>query len=674
MNGRPAAGAGWLLVVAGLLAAPRSPAAQALTAELLFRSPSIREVSISPSGQLLAAVASAAKEHFVLVRGTERGRPQVAFQRRREIVDLSWVDGDDLVVTLLGERGPGGARVPEFHRIHVAGSGADLSTEEAPIESAGWLADPLPNAEDDVLWARSDDDRSEVYRVPLSELLEEYGPPDPRYRVAAMKGFVPRWIADRSGVVRAALRVDDESPPSAELLYRASADESWRSLFRSTDPDEGRRPVGMASNGRDLLVLSNEGRETWALYELDVETRELGRELFAHPDFDVVAVKYDYSGSEIIGAVYLEAGLPSYHYFDAFASRYQRSLEQVLPDQAVSITSASADGRYLALRAWSPRDPGTYYVLDTTTRQAQQVGRQIEGIDASRLADVEAFEVEAPDGRRIGAFLTRPRHPGGTLPLVVWPHGGPIGVADLRHFDPWVQFLADAGIAVLQVNYRGSEGYGKSFLAAGRRAWAEGIEDDIEAAVDHAAARGWIDPRRVCIAGWSYGGYSALISAIRSPERYRCAASLAGPTDVPLLFQSSDFAASEEGRRRLAEIVGDPESERARLIEISPVYRAKEIRVPVLLGHGSEDRRVDVEHLHRMHLVLSELGKPHEWFVIDGAEHSPTPDQSVEFAQRLRAFLVGNLGAGWSGGPTLPPAPARASPRRRGRPRGVRSR
>lgn len=643
---KAAARAHWLLALWHLAAAAPTHASEGLSAGILFGSPSIRQVLISPSGRYLAAVASTARERFVLVRETERGHPVVAFRRTREIVDLAWIDGNALVVKLGGEHGP------DFYRVAIATEGGDLRTEEKRIATKGWLADPLPNVEDVVLWASFDGRRSEVFRVPLSELLEGRGAPSRSYRVAEMRGRVTIWIADRSGVVRAALRIADESPPTAELLYRASADDSWSSLFRSTDPDQGRRPVGMASNGRDLLVLSNEGRDTSALYELDVTTGKLGRELFAHPDLDVVGVKYDYSGTEIIGAVYLEAGLPSYHYFDAFAARYQRSLEHVLPGQAVSITSASADGRYLALVAWGPRDPGTYYVLDTTTREAQQVGRRFDGIGPDQLADVEAFQVEASDGRRIDAFLAHPRRPSGTPPpLVVWPHGGPIGVADLREFNPWVQYLADAGMAVLQVNYRGSEGYGKSFLEAGRREWARGIEDDIELAVDRAVALGWVDPRRICIGGWSYGGYSALVSVIRSPDRYRCAASLAGPTDILLQFQSSDFSASEEGRRKFAEIVGDPESERTRLLEISPAYRAAEIRVPVLLGHGSEDRRVDVEHLYRMHVMLSELGKQHEWFVVDGAEHSPSPQQSIEFAQRLRAFLVRHLEAGWRAGP-----------------------
>jgi dipeptidyl aminopeptidase/acylaminoacyl peptidase len=637
---------GLLALALGLLAAAApTRASGGLSAQQLFGAPSIREVLISPSGRYLAAVASTSHANFVLVRETERGHPVVALRKKREIVDLSWVDGDELVVSLEGDRDL------DFHRISIQAVGDELTTEEKWIATRGWLADPLPNVEGTVLWARFDGSRTEVYRAPLAELALGRGAPSSRHRVAEMRGRVPWWIADRSGVVRGALRVEDESPPTAELFYRESADAPWRSLFRSTDPDRGRRPVGIASNGRDLLVLSNESRDTWALYELDVATGKLGRELFAHPDLDVVRIKYDYSGTEIIGAVVLEAGLPSYHYFDAFAARHQRSLEHALPGRAVVITSASADGRYLAVVAWGPREPGTYYVLDTTTREAREVGRRIDGLEASDLADVEAFQVQSADGRRIDAFLARPLRPSGTPPpLVVWPHGGPIGVADQRAFDPWIQYLADAGMAVLQVNYRGSGGYGKSFLDAGRREWAQGIEDDIDAAVDRVVSQGLVDPGRIGIAGWSYGGYSALISAVRSPERYRCAASIAGPTDLPLIFQSSDFAASEEGRRRFAEIVGDPERDHDRLLEISPAYRAAEIRIPVLLGHGSEDRRVDVEHLYRMHVMLSELGKPHEWFVVDGAEHSPSPEQAIEFAQRLRAFLARHLAASWRAG------------------------
>lgn len=161
-------------------------------------------------------------------------------------------------------------------------------------------------------------------------------------------------------------------------------------------------------------------------------------------------------------------------------------------------------------------------------------------------------------------------------------------------FDPLVQYLAAGGLAVLQVNYRGSAGRGRTFLDAGKRAWGKGIEEDLEAAIEEVSRRGWVDGGRICVAGGSYGGYSALMSVIRHPGRYRCAASINGPTDLPFLYHSSRFLhGTDEGRTYFRDFVGDPEEGYDELLTISPAYRAAEIQVPVLLVHATDDERVE---------------------------------------------------------------------------------
>jgi dipeptidyl aminopeptidase/acylaminoacyl peptidase len=225
-------------------------------------------------------------------------------------------------------------------------------------------------------------------------------------------------------------------------------------------------------------------------------------------------------------------------------------------------------------------------------------------------------------------------------PLVVMPHGGPLGMSDTREFDPVVQSLTTGGYAVLQVNYRGSGGR----FEAGQRAWGREIEDDLEAALDRVVAMKSVDPDRICIFGGSYGGYSALISITRCPQRYRCAIAAAPPTDLLLMFQSSDFASTEEGRREFAEIVGDPDRDRAHLIEISPAYRAQDMDVPILLIHGDRDTRVDIEHSYRMKAMLEANGRSPEWMVLEGATHSPTRRQYARLMERVLEFLDAHLG------------------------------
>jgi dipeptidyl aminopeptidase/acylaminoacyl peptidase len=179
------------------------------------------------------------------------------------------------------------------------------------------------------------------------------------------------------------------------------------------------------------------------------------------------------------------------------------------------------------------------------------------------------------------------------------------------------------------------------FLEAGMGSWGQGIEDDIEAALDAVEAKRLVDADRVCIFGGSYGGYSALISITRRPQRYRCAAAMAAPTD--LLLMSSEYLGNEDGERMFAKIVGDPKTDREHLIAVSPAYRAADMNVPILLMQGDRDRIVDPEHAYRMRAMLEANGKPYEWMLIEGATHDPTGKQWLQLMQRVDRFLAQNL-------------------------------
>jgi dipeptidyl aminopeptidase/acylaminoacyl peptidase len=226
-------------------------------------------------------------------------------------------------------------------------------------------------------------------------------------------------------------------------------------------------------------------------------------------------------------------------------------------------------------------------------------------------------------------------------------------VQDTRHYDPVVQYLASWGFAVLQVNYRGSSGYGVAFLESGKREWAQGIEDDIDAAVETVLARPEIDGTRICIAGGSYGGFSAVASLQRHPDRYRCGASLNGVSDLLLHLEQGECAERESCREALEEIIGDPEAERGRLIALSPAYHVRDISAPLLVAHGTRDWRVHPDQSHRLILMLETFGKPHETFEIVGAGHFLDSREWVGYLRTLRRFLTQHL---------LPGTPFRPDP------------
>ena len=192
------------------------------------------------------------------------------------------------------------------------------------------------------------------------------------------------------------------------------------------------------------------------------------------------------------------------------------------------------------------------------------------------------------------------------------------------------------------MNFRGSEGYGLEFEKKVRKAWAKGIEDDIDAAVEHAMALESIDESRICIVGMSYGGFSSLASVIR----HRCAVSIAGVTDIPLMAESSDFSDWERALTQWKKLVGDPEKERAKMIEISPAYHAESIDVPVLIIQGTDDRRVDLDHAHRMALMLELYDKKFELLEVEDGGHGFDRDGSIIVARVVRRFISSYLRPG----------------------------
>ncbi|MDJ0847705.1 MAG: prolyl oligopeptidase family serine peptidase [Myxococcota bacterium] len=630
------------LALTALLAAPSWGAGKLIPAHEMYAAPALQLVEMNPSGSHIAAHALHSGTHGVLIQEVATGEVEPVFRAKQPIA-FGWVDDDTLVVAVHGRN------VIDSYLIELDQQEWQLGFQKHRVKAAGWpvFKGMLAATEDELLWATWDEERSRVYRAPTSELLDPQGrgsQPHKRHLVGATSGWAQGWVVDRRGVVRAVLAVQNPKDPEWVLRYRAGPGEKWVELDRWEDEDDAARPVGLASNDRDLLVLSREERDTRALVEYLVSERKLGEVVFANPGIDVVDVLYDYHGAEVQAAIYESGGLRQYHHLREFDAGQQQWLEERFPGQSVALTSLTLDRHLMSVLVSGPRNPGDFYVVDTKNERVLDVGKVMPHLSPEDLVDVQALEVESADGTRVEAFLALPRAFGGRRPpLVVMPHGGPLGVRDDRHFNPDVQYLAVAGFAVLTVNYRGSEGYGRAFLDAGRREWSEGIEDDIEAAVDIVVAQDAVDPERMCIYGASYGGYSALISATRRPQRYVCAASLNGPSDLLLVFQSSDFAATEEGRRVFAGIVGDPKTERERLVRISPAYRAAEIDIPVLLAHGTEDRRVDVEHAYRMKAMLEAHGKRVEWVLLEGAPHSPSPQQYVDFVTKLHRFLYRHL-------------------------------
>jgi len=324
------------------------------------------------------------------------------------------------------------------------------------------------------------------------------------------------------------------------------------------------------------------------------------------------------------------------------ATKLRQALQKAFEGNEVRFISRSADGSRAIIFVSSDVAPGEFLLFDTQTKKADMLRAARKWVDLNKMRPKESIELKARDGLTLHGYLTRPAGPG-PHPLIVLPHGGPHGIRDTWHFDDEVQLFANRGYAVLQVNYRGSGGYGMDFEAAGYRQWGASMQDDLTDATRWAIDQKVTTVDRICIYGASYGGYAALMGAAREPKLYRCAIGYAGVYDLQLMYESGDVPNSKSGLGYLNMVLGDnPADLRAR----SPVARVQEIEAPVLLIHGKEDWRADYKQATRMRTALEKAGKRVEWMSLRGEGHGAYDDDTrLEVYQRMLAFLDKHMGA-----------------------------
>lgn len=345
-------------------------------------------------------------------------------------------------------------------------------------------------------------------------------------------------------------------------------------------------------------------------------------------------------------AVASETGIPTPRYIDANlpAAKLYQALSKAFPGQFVDFINFSQDGMTLLFSTRSDRNPGTYYLIDRHTNKVRKLFDAAPSIQPALMSERRPFRFKASDGMELEGFLTLPKgRQQNNLPMVLLPHGGPYYVKDSWFFDDDAQMLASRGYLVLQVNFRGSDGRGPGFMQAGYKKWGTRMQQDLTDGVKWAIARHFADPKRICVYGGSFGGYSALMQVIREPSMYKCAISYDGVTDLNMQVNKSDTAQSQSGRNYFQMVMGD---EKTRATN-SPVDLVDKIQVPVFLVHGKDDRRVPYAEAEELHDALERAGKQVEWLAKSGEGHGfYDENNNIELFTRMLAFLNQNIGPG----------------------------
>ncbi len=468
-------------------------------------------------------------------------------------------------------------------------------------------------------------------------------------------GEVINWGIDFDGIARLGiLRHGDLSG----AIYRENEKTPWHTILPLKNRSGLLRPLGFNSADGSIFIAGLTPNKRWALFTLNPAAGKMGPPLLSDEQYDIYPDRFVpgmdgissagpvFSGRKqtLVGFRYYTES-PRVKWFDREYAGYQISVDRSLPDTVNILLDESSNGNRMLWLGYSDCNPGVYYLFDKQKRSFRPVGARMNWIKPAQMAPMLGIKYTARDGLTIHGYLTVPvGYKPKSLPLVVMPHGGP-WVRDIWGFDPLVQLLANRGYAVLQMNYRGSTGYGDELYQEARRQIGRKIQDDIEDATRWAIAAGVADPKRIAIMGGSYGGYSALFALGQNPELYRCGISLAGVTDWQALFEDSDVAEHKAAKRYWREQIGDPKKEDLR--SISPISFPDKIVAPVLIIQGKKDRRVPQDQAKRMIVALTKSGHKPESLLISNLGHTFGDEkQRTEIFQSVTRFLEVNLGPG----------------------------
>jgi dipeptidyl aminopeptidase/acylaminoacyl peptidase len=397
----------------------------------------------------------------------------------------------------------------------------------------------------------------------------------------------------------------------------------------------------MSEDGQSVYFVGVESDSLYsALFCMDLQTKGITK-VFGFEDKEIYDLIFDLRGKRIIGVVsYIDK--PVIHWLDKNdkSAQTRMSLISAFSPQTVRIVTTTEDGSLAVFLVSSDTNPGYFYLLETKTNKAYPLQPARAWINSEDMCPKQPITFKARDGLTLHGYITRPKG-AGPYPMVVLPHGGPHGVRDTWGFDSEVQLFANRGYAVLQVNYRGSGGFGEVFEQLGYREWGGKIQDDITDATLWAIDQNITTRDRVCIFGSSFGAYAALEGVVREPTLYRCAVGYAGIYDLELMFSTADTSRSKTGESYLKKVLG---SDTDLLRAWSPVYNAGKIKVPVLLIHGKEDWRADFKQATRMKSALEENNKKFEWMELRREGHGVHDEETrTEVYERIIDFLDKHL-------------------------------
>lgn len=616
--------------------------------------PNIDDAALSPDGTQIAVLINQDGKYIIRVSSLSNLKDTsrlIALGKGQKPQYLKWVNDDRVIFSFWQSEKIGRTPVRAGYLFTLnattmkgkilvkpveAKAGISSSTDFEFRQFNNVVVDWLEDDPDHILMAYGDDNnrKPDLMRVNVEsgrDTLVKRG----------MTG-VQTWQTDQTGAPRVG-QGRNETNGEWNMRIRDADGDKWRMADEFPGLSAGADIHGFTSNPNELIISSYQGRDTVGLYVYDLGQKKITRKIYHNDSYDATGVVLSSQSGNIIGARYISE-TPQIEMIgenDSVMSQMRAKFNTSI----VQYVDGSERGEKTLFKVSSASDAGNLLLVSKGSDPIN-LGALRPKIKPNDLGVVVGVEYSARDGQTIPSFLTIP--PAITdpsqlknMPFIVLPHGGPYA-RDSKRFDYFAQFFATRGYGVLQMNFRGSEGYGKTFKESGRENWVV-MQDDVEDGTKWLISEGLADPKRICIVGWSYGGYAALMGAAKTPELYNCAVSMAGLTDIKDF--KNDVAKYRFGRESAKSFFGNGFEDKDDIAANSPVKLAERITIPVFLAHGKSDQVVHFDQYTRMKNALRRSGAKVTYMDFVGGDHYLSEqDDRQKFLIGVEKFLLKSNG------------------------------
>jgi dipeptidyl aminopeptidase/acylaminoacyl peptidase len=592
-----------------------------------FRNPQTTGYELSPSGELIGFLQPVDSRLNIFVQPKSGGEAkQITAVKDRDIRSFSW-KGDKY---LLYAKDNGGDE--NFH-LYVTRSDGTGTRDLTPFD--GVRADLIDDLEDhptDLIVGLNKRNKEvfDAYRLNV-----ETG--DLKL-VAENPGNIASWTTDHDGNIRVATTTDGVNQ---SLLYRQNENDAWKTVI-TTNFKESFTPQFFTFDNKALYGVSNIGRDKSAIVEFDPETGKETKIVFEQPEVDVSGLNYSRKRKVITSASYT-TWKEQRAFFDPESEALYKTLNEKLPGYDVYIVSSNKEENIFIVRTITDRSLGAFYLYDAKSDELSKLADRNPWLQEDQLSEMKPIEYKSRDGLTIHGYLTLPKGKlPKNLPIVVNPHGGP-WVRDNWGFNPEVQFLANRGFGVLQMNYRGSTGYGRKFWEASFRQWGLSMQDDIADGVKWLVDQGIADPKKVAIYGGSYGGYAVLEGLTKTPDLYAAGVDYVGVSNL-FTFMKTVPPYWKPFLEMMYEMVGNPEKDKALFEANSPALNADRIKAPLFVAQGAKDPRVNINESNQIVEALKKHGVAVEYMIKEDEGHGfHNEENRFSFYEAMEKFLSQHL-------------------------------